>query len=164
MHRAAGGDEGAGERLWRRLLGTGEQTVRPEHKDHDQQQECEQIAVAGAEDRHAVAFHQPQQETANHGARHIARAADHLRDNTLQRRVKAHRSIDLVVVHADQHAGKATKRGGNPEHCLVHAVDIDAHLHGGVAVLCRGPHSPAKLGIAQEDKQQQRTGDADTGD
>ena len=77
--------------------------------------------------------------------------------------MKAHRSIDLVVVHADQHAGKAAKRGGNPEHCLIDAVDVDAHLHGGVAVLRGGPHSPAKFGIAQEGKQQQRTGNADTG-
>ena len=38
---------------------------------------------------------------------------------------------------------------------LVDAVDVDAHLHRGVAILRGGTHRPAKLGIAQEDKQQQ---------
>jgi hypothetical protein len=48
------------------------------------------------------------------------------------------------------------------EHCLVDAIDIDTHLHGGVAVLCGGPHRPAELAVAQENKQQQSTRDADT--
>ena len=44
------------------------------------------------------------------------------------------------------------------------AVDVDAHLHGGVAVLRRGAHRPAELGVAQEGEQQQRAGEADAGD
>ena len=163
-HRAARRDERAGQRLGRRLPCAGEQAVRPQHEHDDQQQEREQIAVAGAEHGDAVALDQSEQQAADHRAGHIAGAADDFGDDALERRLQAHRGVDLVVVHADQQAGDAAKRSRNAEHRLIDAVDVDAHLHRGVAVLRGGADGPAELAVAQEHEQQQRAGDADASD
>ena len=153
-HRAARRNERAGQRLRRRLPRAREQAVRPQHQHDDQQQEREQIAVAGAEHRDAVALDQSQQQAADHRARHVAGAADDFGDDALQRRLQAHRGVDLVVVHADQQAGDAAERSRNAEHRLIDAVDVDAHLHRGVAVLRGRAHRPAELAVAQEHEQQ----------
>ena len=72
--------------------------------------------------------------------------------------------VDLVVVHADQHAGQATERRGNRKHGLVHRIGIHAHLSCGVAIECRGSHRPAQLGKPQETPQHRGSSDPDAGD
>lgn len=146
------------------LPGAGEQAVWPQHEHDDQQQEREQIAVAGAEHGDAVALDQSEQQASDHRTRHIAGTADDFGDDALERRLQAHRGVDLVVVHADQQAGNAAERSRNAEHGLIDAIDVDAHLHRGVAVLRGGTHGPAELAVAQEHEQQQRAGEADAGD
>jgi hypothetical protein len=110
----------------------------------------EQIAVAGAERRDAVALCQAEQQAAGDGAGYIAHAADHLRDDPLQPGVEPHAGIDRVVIHADQEAADAAERGRDREYRAVHFVDVDAALLRGVAIQRGCPHRPAELGEAQE--------------
>ena len=67
-----------------RLARAAEDAVRPQHEDHDQNHEGEQVAVARAERRDAVALDQAEQQAADDRARHVAHAADHLRHDALQ--------------------------------------------------------------------------------
>ena len=144
-------DEGAGERLGRQGAAAAEDAVRLEHEDQDHHHEGEQVAVARAERRDAVALDQAEQQAAGDRARHVAHAADHLRDDALQAGLKAHVGVDRVVIHADEKAGHAAERRRDREHRAVHAVDVDAALLRGVAVERGRPHRPAELGEAQED-------------
>jgi hypothetical protein len=157
-------DERARQRLGRQRALAAEEAVRLPHQDDQQQREGEQVAVRRAEDRHAVALDQPQQQAADDGARHIAHAADHGGHHALERRLEAHRRADVVVVHAHQQAREPAQRGGDGEHRLVHAVDVHAHLLRRVAVLRGGAHGPAELRETQEHEQHRRARDADARD
>src|SRR5579883_171865 len=157
-------DEGADQGLALDRRAAAEQAIGQPEEKSDQQHEGEEIAVRGAEQRDAVALGQAEQQAADDRARHIADAADHLRDHPFQGRLKAHRRIDVVVIHADQQAAEAAQRGGDGEDGAVDRVDIDAHLLRRLAILGGGAHGEAELGETQEDIEQGRAGEADRGD
>ncbi|MDR8804531.1 hypothetical protein FEP89_05287 [Burkholderia multivorans] len=162
--RLRGCEEGARHRLGRQRAVRAEQAVRPPDEEHDQQPEREQVAIARAEQRDAVAFDEPEQQAPRDRARHVAEAADQQRDDALQRRLEAHRRIDAVVVHADQQPAHAAERTCDRKHRLIHAVDVDAHLQRRVAILRRRAHGPAEPREAQEAVQQCGRRDTDAGD
>ena len=91
-------------------------------------------------------------------------AADYDGDNALKGRLKAHRGVDMVVVHADQQPADAAERGGDGEHRTVDAIDVNAHLPRRIAILRSRAHRVAEFGEAQEAVQQRGAAQADAGD
>ncbi len=87
-----------------------EQTVRKPYEEDDQEDEGEEVAVGRAEKGDAIAFGETENRAAEDRAGDIADAANHLRDNPLERRLEAHGWIDVVVIHAHKQSPEAAER------------------------------------------------------
>ena len=101
-----------------------EQPGGPEHQHQDQHHEGDHVLEAGLMKVTARLSITPRIKPAQHRAPDVADAAEHRRGERLQSGRVAHEEVDLRVVEADQHAGRAAERGAEEEGERDHAPDV----------------------------------------
>src|SRR5215216_1943213 len=130
-----------------------EQPRRAHEHEHDQDREHDQVLVYGRDVPRAVGLREPDQDAAEHRAGYRADAADDGRGEALQACVEAHEVVDLREEQAAHHAGRSRQRRADEEGRDDHAVDVDPHHRGGLAVEGRRAHRLPELRTPDEDRQ-----------
>ena len=108
------------------------------HQNQDQDRERDDVLEGGIDEGDGEALDDAEHEPAEHGAPDVADAAEHRRGERLEPGRVAHDEVDLRVIEADQHAGRAAERRAEEEGERRSPADVDAHDRRHLAVLGDG--------------------------
>ena len=118
-------------------------SVKQQHREHHDQ------PGIGADELDAERFRDAHHQACDQRADHVAERAEHHRDKGHQHEGLADERIGRIERH-QQRAGGTRQRQCDAERDAEHAVGIDPHQHGDVAVLRRRAHRLAEIGGVQE--------------
>ena len=132
----------------------GQDAVRAEDQDQEQQQVGHDLRVAGRDVARGERLDQADDQPAEQRARQRAEAADHRRGEGLDAE-QADRRVDGALGGEQDARHRRHHAGQRPDQRL-HPLDRDAHVVGGELVLRRGLHRHAELGAVEVEVEHQR--------
>src|SRR5579883_1586080 len=133
--------------------GQAEETRRPQDEHDDQDGKDDDVGPAHGEHLPSHRLDETDHEPPDHRAGDVTDAAEHRRGTRAQAGRVPDDEARVIVVQAEDQAGRSRERGADEECQHDDVVDLDAHHPGGFLVLSGRAHRLAELGPPDEDVQ-----------